>query len=193
MKVFYFFVLMIGFSFAHCTLAKEVKKNKAPNVSSKEVSQCPIPMQIGKLYGRYANKEEAKRIYIEIETLFQSICLGNLDSLPNLIYPEMGLFVDAKAHWSKEEVLTDLKNKDGYFNVYFFDSVKLDEKKGTKGNLTIQQALVSSNGIFVDFHFDSSSESELQFRFYENPKNVRYLINPIFGKFEGRWLLLRMF
>ncbi|TGN13373.1 hypothetical protein [Leptospira ilyithenensis] len=194
MKFFYIIILMIGFSFVRCTSAKEVEKTQKNRViSSEEYSNCPIPLQIGKLYGRYADKEEAKRIYIEIAKLLHSICLGNLNDLPDMIYPQMGLFVDAKAHWTREEVISDLKNKDGYFNVYFFDSDRLDEKKGSKGNLTIQQALVSSGGIFVDFHFDSALESELQFRFSENPKNVRYLINPIFGKFEGKWMLLRMF
>ncbi len=185
---------MIGFSFVRCASAKEAEKaEKNTIISSKGNPNCPIPLQIGKLYGRYADKEEAKRIYVEIAKLLQSICLGNLNDLPDMIYPLMGLFVDAKAHWSREEVVSDLKKKDGYFNVYFFDSDLLDEKKGGKGNLTIQQALISSGGIFVDFHFDSAIESELQFRFSENPKNVRYLINPIFGKFEGKWMLLRMF
>ncbi|BDA78527.1 hypothetical protein LPTSP3_g14570 [Leptospira kobayashii] len=194
MRLLYLIILIVGFSFVGCNSKVAMEKTpKTADIPPKENPNCPIPLQIGKLYGRYADKEEAKRIYIEIEKLLRSICLGHLNDLPDMIFPKMGLFVDAKAHWTREEVVSDLKNKDGYFNVYFFDSDRLDEKKGSRGNLTIQQALVSSGGISIDFHFDSALESELQFRFSENPKNVRYLINPIFGKFEGKWMLLRMF
>ncbi|TGN19329.1 hypothetical protein [Leptospira idonii] len=154
---------------------------------------CPFSVEIGTIYGKQGKPEDAKLILSLIEILLSDICAGNLNHLPEWVHPETGLFVDAKGHWTKDEVLKDLADPKGYFATNFWRGDLLDEKKKTTGNLTIQKAFQSAKLIYVDYFFDSSLESEVQFRFLENPKNARYLINPIFQKIDGKWMLLRMF
>ncbi len=156
------------------------------------LATCPISLELGKVYGNYGKKVDTDAILSQLRLLLDDICLGNLDHLPAMVFGELGLFIDAKGHWTKEEVVRDIASKAGYFSTYFFNQDLLDQKKASKGNLTIQTALRSSNGILVDFFFDSSSESELQLKFKENQANARYLINPVFAKIDGKWMLLRM-
>ncbi len=155
-------------------------------------TECPIPLEQGKIYGNHGKKEDIDQVLKKLKLLIDDICTGNLNHLPELVFGELGLFIDAKGHWTKEEVLKDLKNPEGYFQTYFFNQSLLDKKKGNQGNLTIQMALRSSNGLVIDYFFDSSKETEVQIKFKENPINMRYLINPVFAKIEGEWMLLRM-
>lgn len=153
---------------------------------------CPIPIEQGKMYGNHGKKADTEQIVAELKLLLDDICQGNLNHLPGMVFGELGLFIDIKGHWTKEEVIRDLASKEGYFATYFFDQQLLDKKKGAVGNLTIQTALRSSHGLVIDYFFDSETEAELQLKFKENPKNARYLINPVFAKMEGKWMLLRM-
>ena len=167
---------------------KDFPKDEKINLAS-----CPISIELGKVYGNYGKKVDTDAILGQLRLLLDDICFGNLDHLPAMVFGELGLFIDAKGHWTKEEVLHDIASKEGYFSTYFFNQDLLDKKKASKGNLTIQTALRSSHGIVVDFFFDSASESELQLKFKQNQANARYLINPVFARIEGKWMLLRMF
>lgn len=159
----------------------------------KEMPDCRLSLEVGRVYGDYGKKDDVDGILINLRFLVSDICSGHLNHLGEMVPDDLGLFVDAKGHWSKAEVIKDLANEEGYFATYFFNQKLLDKQKGTEGNLTIQRVLKSSYGILVDFYFDSALETEIQLRFRENPKNARYLINPIFVKAEGKWKLLRMF
>jgi hypothetical protein len=157
------------------------------------LADCPIPIEHGKLYGNYGKKAEMELVLSELRLLVDDICRGNLNHLSAMLFGELGLFIDMKGHWTKDEVVRDLALEEGYFATYFFNQKLLDKKKGSVGNLTVQMALRSSHGLIIDYFFDSASEVEVQLKFRENPKNARYLINPVFAKIEGKWKLLRMF
>lgn len=59
--------------------------------------------------------------------------------------------------------------------------------------MTVRDVFSFAKQVTVDIYVSSSEEVEVKFRFEENPKLERYLINPSFIKVEGHWYLLRMF
>lgn len=201
-----FFVLFLPV-FYHCQIqtsgsAKEINKLSmqsesrdlfsSPNSETKELN-CFIPIRMGKVYGTGLSKFDQTFILTELKILLSDLCEKKFSHLISLIHPTQGLYVDAKGYWTIEEVKNDLKDPNGYFQVYYFDQEKLDQKKGSAGNLTVREVFISAKQVFVDFYVSSSEEVEVKFRFEENPKLERYLINPSFMKSEGNWFLLRMF
>ncbi|MDF3818696.1 hypothetical protein P3G55_02220 [Leptospira sp. 96542] len=154
---------------------------------------CPLASERGTVYGSYLTQVDLQKIEKIIVDLLSDICNSEWKHLALYTNESMGLFVDAKGHWSKNEVLNDIKNPDGYFQIYYFDSEKLDKKKGTLGNLTVQDAFFSTEMIGFDIYALSTKEAEVRFVFKTNEKNARYLINPSFVKIDNEWYLLRMF
>ncbi|MCW7492394.1 hypothetical protein ND861_06980 [Leptospira sp. 2 VSF19] len=193
--------------FYHCqiqTTGSEPKENKLSqkletrDLSSSPISEtkeltCPIPLTMGKVYGTGLSKFDQTQILSELKVLLGDLCEKKFDHLVSLIHPNLGLYVDAKGYWTIEDVKKDLKDPNGYFQVYYFDSEKLDQKKGSSGNLTVRAVFAFTKQVFVDIYVASIEEVEIKFRFEENPKLERYLINPSFMKSEGNWYLLRMF
>ncbi|MBM9592869.1 hypothetical protein JWG41_20725 [Leptospira sp. 201903075] len=196
-KFFSFFIIcfLSGFSFA-CQLTNEKspsgESNSPSDANVKDVG-CPIPLTKGVVYGTSLSKFDETYLLAELKVLLADLCARSFSHLPSLIHPEKGLYVDAKGYWTYAEVKKDLGDPNGYFQVYYFDSKKLDEKKGSVGNLTVRDVFLSAKQVWVDFYAGSSEEVEVRFRFAENPKLERYLINPSFMKTEGKWYLLRMF
>jgi len=159
---------------------------------TKKSLPCPIGISINKLYGQHANQNEALQIKQIIQLLVDSICLGNLDNLPSTIDPELGLFIEGKAHWTKSEVEKDLNNSKGYFQTYYFNDELLSKRKNSKESITIQKTIQNSGGIQLDFFFDSPNDCEVKLIFQKNKELSRTLINPAFQKFESKWFLVRM-
>ncbi|TGL37862.1 hypothetical protein [Leptospira perdikensis] len=196
-KLFFFYTICFFscFSFA-CQLTKE-KLQSAETLPLSDVSvretACPIPLTKGVVYGTTLTKFDETCLLAELKVLLADLCAGSFSHLPNLVHPTKGLYVDAKGYWTYVEVKKDLADPNGYFQVYYFDSKKLDEKKGSVGNLTVREVFLSAKQVWVDFYAGSSEEVEVKFRFLENPKLERYLINPSFVKEDGKWYLLRMF
>ncbi|TGM81769.1 hypothetical protein EHR01_02960 [Leptospira mtsangambouensis] len=201
-----FFVLFL-FVFHHCQIQtsgsepsdgksnpqKETKDlNSSTNPEKKELI-CPIPLVLGKIYGTSISKFDQTVIFSELRILLSDLCERKFHHLISLVHPSKGLYVDAKGYWSVEEVKNDLNDPYGYFQVYYFDQEKLDQKKGSFGNLTVRDVFSFAKQVVVDIFVSSSEEVEVKFRFEENPKLERYLINPSFIKVEGHWYLLRMF
>lgn len=168
------------------------EKKTATSPGTNEII-CPIPISQGKIYGTSISKFDQTVILSELKILLSDLCERKFYHLINLIHPTKGLYVDAKGYWTIDEVKNDLIDPNGYFQVYYFDSKKLDQKKGSPGNLTVRDVFIAAKQVIVDFYVSSSEEVELKFRFEENPKLERYLINPSFIKTEGNWYLLRMF
>lgn len=192
---FYIICFLSVFSFA-CQLTNEKspsgESNSPSDVNVRDIG-CPIPLAKGVVYGTSLSKFDETYLLAELKVLLADLCARSFSHLPSLIHPEKGLYVDAKGYWTYAEVKKDLGDPNGYFQVYYFDSKKLDEKKGSVGNLTVRDVFLSAKQVWVDFYAGSSEEVEVRFRFAENPKLERYLINPSFMKTEGKWYLLRMF
>ncbi|EMY71896.1 hypothetical protein [Leptospira vanthielii] len=192
-KLLSFFIIF--FSFSCQLIEKEVPPADTVSLSktnAKEIG-CPIPLSLGTVYGTTLSKFDQTYLLSVIKVLLGDLCASSFVHLPSLIHPEKGLYVDAKGYWTYVEVEKDLKNSNGYFQIYYFDSKKLDQKKGSLGNLTVRDVFLTAKQVWVDFYVGSSEEVEVKFRFAENPKLERYLINPSFVKWEGKWYLLRMF
>lgn len=194
-----FCVYLISSSFLFCFSCQLIKEKsqstKADNPSyanTKEMG-CPISLSLGTVYGTALSKFDETFLLSELKVLLADLCAGSFSHLPSLIHPKKGLYVDAKGYWTYAEVEKDLADPNGYFQVYYFDSKKLDGKKGSVGNLTVRDVFLSAKQVWVDLYVGSSEEVEVRFRFAENQKLERYLINPSFIKWEGSWYLLRMF
>ncbi|TGL90726.1 hypothetical protein EHQ68_04705 [Leptospira congkakensis] len=206
LKQICFFLLVFSFSY-HCqiqtpgsgsrdskvTTQLETKEGTLSKARDSKEFHCPIPLTLGKVYGTSISKFDQTVILSELKILLADLCLGEFVHLLTLVHPVKGLYVDAKGYWTVEEVKADLKDPNGYFQVYYFDLEKLDIKKGSSGNLTVRDVFLAAKQVSVDFYVGSSEEVEVKFRFLENPKLERYLINPSFVKAEGKWYLLRMF
>lgn len=195
LKLLLFFIICFSFSFSCQLIQKEVHPADGISLSEKNAKEigCPIPLSIGTVYGTALSKFDQTYLLSVIKVLLGDLCAGSFLHLPSLIHPEKGLYVDAKGYWTYREVEQDLSDPYGYFQVYYFDSKKLDKKKGSVGNLTVRDVFLSAKEVAVDLYVGSSEEIEAKFRFAENPKLERYLINPSFIKAEGKWYLLRMF
>ncbi|MGE8722520.1 hypothetical protein ACO2KH_14400 [Leptospira terpstrae] len=190
-----FILLILGILF-NCQLKKQegpsVETGFSSEVPTKEIG-CPISLSLGTVYGTSLSKFDQTYLLSVLKVLLGDLCVRSFSHLPSLIHPEKGLFVDAKGYWTLLEVEKDLASPNGYFEIYYFDSKKLDHKKGSMGNLTVREVFLSAKKVWADFYVGSSEEVEVRFRFAENPKLERYLINPSFIKWEGKWYLLRMF
>jgi len=182
-------ILIFIFFITTCKSTTQEIEHKEKSYS---LANCPIPLSQGKIYGNYGKPQDTKTIFKLLEILLNDICEGNLNHVSQMVHNDLGLFIDAKGHWTKEEMLKEITDPNGYFAIYFFDQKALDQKKGGEGYLTIQNALKSSNGLVIDMYFDSSQETEVKIQFNENPKNARYLINPVFKKIDKDWILMRM-
>lgn len=171
--------------------SKEVHSKDITNQNSK--TQCPFPVLLGATYGKGISNFDKTMILFVTKQLLLDLCEGHLQHLLSFVEKETGLFVDAKGYWTVQEVEEDLRDPDGYFALYYFNQTKLNQKKGSSGNLTIRDVFVQAETVVLDFYIGSSEEVEIKFRFPKDPKLERYLINPNFIKIKNTWYLHRMF
>lgn len=154
---------------------------------------CPYKTSLGKVYGKEIGFAQISSVKILLDDILNHICEGKLDNIGMWISESEGLWVEGKGHWTIQEVLADVKNPDGYFQVYFFDQQALNQKKGNSSNFTVQNLFFQAKEIQYEIYANSESELEIHFVFLENPKLARELLNPIFRYKNNRWFLVQMF
>ncbi|TGK48091.1 hypothetical protein EHQ10_10090 [Leptospira bouyouniensis] len=195
-RITYIVFLILLFWFCFCLSPKQ-NTSKVIDSQTKEVQktkdQCPFPVFLGTMYGDGISNFDKTFILFEIKQLLLDLCEGHFQHLLSFVHRETGLFVDAKGYWTTEEVRLDLIDPNGYFSLYYFDQTKLNQKKGSDGNLTILDVFKQAGPVYADFYVGSKEEVEVKFRFPEKPKLERYLINPSFIKKQNNWYLHRMF
>lgn len=189
-----FLILLSWFCFC---LSPKQNTSKVSDSQTKEIRKanehCPFPVFMGTTYGNGISNFDKTLILFEIKQLLLDLCEGHFQNLLSYVHKETGLFVDAKGYWTTEEVRLDLSDPNGYFSLYYFDQTKLNQKKGSEGNLTIRDVFNQAGPVYADFYVGSPEEVEVKFRFPEKPKLERYLINPSFIKKQNNWYLHRMF
>ncbi|WP_244245564.1 hypothetical protein [Leptospira kemamanensis] len=166
------------------------EERSLPNTT---ITQCPYPISLGTVYGKGITNFDRTILLFQIKQLLFDLCEGHFHHLLPFVDKETGLFVDAKGYWTLDEVKADLSDPNGYFALYYFNSSKLNEKKGSSGNLTVREVFSQAGTVFVDLYVSSSEEVEMKFRFPKDPELERYLINPNFIKIQNTWYLHRMF
>lgn len=184
--------LLVGCFHSNSIATKNVLLETSFSPGTQE-HECPYPVQLGTVYGTGISPFDKTILMFTIKQLLLDLCEGHFSHLLSFVHKETGLFVDAKGYWKTEEVKADLQDSNGYFALYYFDSEKLDLKKGTKGNLTIRDVFGMAGAVYVDIFVGSKEEVEVKFRFPKDPKLERYLINPNFIKIKNTWYLHRMF
>lgn len=189
------FLILICF-LNSCFLPNREKANGL-NPSANEVQtrkiQCPFPVTMGAIYGKGITNFDKTMVLFVTKQLLLDLCEGHFRHLLSYVEKETGLFVDAKGYWTIQEVEEDLNDPDGYFALYYINQTKLNQTKGSSGNLTIRDVFLEAGPVVLDFYIGSSEEVEIKFRFPKDPKLERYLINPNFIKIKNTWYLHRMF
>ncbi|TGL48692.1 hypothetical protein EHQ59_14520 [Leptospira kemamanensis] len=186
-----FLGILVFFLLIHCQSTLPPKEERSlPNTT---ITQCPYPISLGTVYGKGITNFDRTILLFQIKQLLFDLCEGHFHHLLPFVDKETGLFVDAKGYWTLDEVKADLSDPNGYFALYYFNSSKLNEKKGSSGNLTVREVFSQAGTVFVDLYVSSSEEVEMKFRFPKDPELERYLINPNFIKIQNTWYLHRMF
>ncbi|MCC5813783.1 MAG: hypothetical protein JJT78_03435 [Leptospira sp.] len=145
---------------------------------------------IGKVYGE--STPDDKKEIIELNRLMvDAIIEEDMERLLPYIHPKLGIWVDLKSEWTKEQFVKDLKNPEGYINVYFLSTEKLRKKKNSMTANSVKDILLKSNGFYLDLYFDEGEcELDIKFRSAKNYEND--LIHPVFKKMNNKWYIYRL-
>lgn len=152
----------------------------------------PIKIEQRTIYGK-AGESDKQEIEILFQKLVQATLDKNLESISDHIHPGLGIWVDLKAHWSKEEFIKTFQNKDNYFEIYFYSSPKLRIQKQNDTSWAVRDILILAKGIGIDYYFNASSDCELDLLFDANQELEGDLANPVFRKQGGKWYIYRLF
>ncbi|MEM7183477.1 MAG: hypothetical protein AAF518_21395 [Spirochaetota bacterium] len=138
------------------------------------------------------HQQSQKEIQALLQAVIDAILQENWKTLPQMVHPERGLFVDLKAHWSYEKVSKEVSRKDSYLAVYFFDKKRLQAQKRTKDVETVKEILLRSGGLDMDFFFIDSKNCEVKLSFHKNQSYSTDLNSPYFIKMDGKWYIYRL-
>ncbi|TGK00230.1 hypothetical protein EHQ53_10020 [Leptospira langatensis] len=169
---------------------------KETPLSSKRNSEPSPKVEKGKVFvaGHTAeHSQNTEEILALLRRLIEGTVQKDLDFLPEIVSEKEGIFLDLKGNWTKERLITELRTKENYFQIYFFDRDLLAKQKNSENVRTVRDLLLSSGGIEADLYYESKTACEIKLRFKENVKLEKELINPYFIKLEGKWYLLRLF
>ncbi len=125
--------------------------------------------------------------------LVESTLNRDYSELPMFVSPEKGLYIDLKAHLSYVDLIKEIKKKDSYFDIFFFDSNKLKKEKNSDSVKTVRDVLVLSEGLIAELYYESDSTVEVRIRFQKNKKFENDLNTLYFSKQDGKWFVERLF
>lgn len=146
----------------------------------------------GTVYGK-AHETDKQEIEALFQKMVQAVLNKNLLEISNDIHPKQGIWVDLKAQWTKEEFVKSFEEVDNYFEIYFYSTNKLRQKKQNDSSWSVRDILILSRGIRIDYYFDAKDECELDLLFEANQELEGDLANPVFRKQGGRWYIYRLF
>ncbi len=183
-------VCLLSVILFHCVSGRET------TVSTKRSPEYLPSVQKGKVFlaGHQGDhSKNSEEILSLLRRLVEGTVKKDLKFLPDTVSPKEGVYLDLKGHWSKDDLISELKSPNNYFQTYFFDHELLEKQKGSSEVRTVRELLLLSGGIEADLFFESLSACEVKLRFKENAKLEKELINPYFIKSEGKWYLYRLF
>lgn len=180
-----FFLSLLVF-FAFCSLHTRELDNPPNGIS----------VQKGKTYlssGVKSNKENEEQILKLIQSLVDWTLAKDYSKLPDYVDQKKGLYPDIKGEWTYSKLLSELKNPDSYFEVFFFNREKLIQEKNSTDVWTVRELLILSEGLKADFFFETNDACEVKLHFNKSSKLQGDLNNPYFVRTGGTWKIYRLF
>ncbi|EPG75182.1 hypothetical protein LEP1GSC058_0022 [Leptospira fainei serovar Hurstbridge str. BUT 6] len=184
----FFAALLIGIiAILNCSRESLLRNSSVEHSPSVEKSKIFVAGHTGEY------SKDSDEILSILRKLIAGTVQKNLSILPEFVSEEEGIYLDIKGHWSRKRLVEELFAEDNYFRTYFFDRDALEREKKNSNVRTVRDLLLSSEGIEVDFYFETPSACEVKLRFKENRKLESELINPYFSKLRGKWYVHRLF
>jgi len=145
--------------------------------------------QTGRVYlvSSSPQTESTKEILQIMDLLVAGVIKKDLSILLDLVDKNKGLYLDLKGLWTYEELKEELKSENSYFKAFFYESNAEKQRK------SVREILLSSEGLTLDFYFESPETCEVKIHFAKNKKLAKDLNNPYFIRIKGKWRLYRMF
>lgn len=125
--------------------------------------------------------------------LFQMIQKKDLQSLPEMVHPGDGVFIDLKAHRSIPELKEDLEEQNGYFEQYYLNTGKLQKATGDDSQLSIHDLLEKNEVIKTEYYLEpGGTQVEVKFTLSSTPDQSFRLNNAVFIKRDNHWYFLQL-
>jgi len=155
-------------------------------------------LTIGKVLDRsnqsISKDNDVKEINHILSTVYHAIEIKDLSVLSDLIDAERGIWVDLKAHKTKNEFVTDIADYNGYVNSYYLNTAAIKARTGEKDQKSLYDVISESQLIKADFFFQGD-ECEVRFTI-EKPESMTdesyRFNNAYFVKDNGKWFLFRL-
>lgn len=188
-KIIFYIAISFIFTFVFCQTQKD-NRIKAPlglQAIKKDFSIQPrwvyLPKQSSYLQNKRLLREKITGVTNVLKQLLIAFREKKITTLGKLVHSHDGIYVDLKAHWTKEFLAKEIKSKRGYL----YD-VMLSEKEPS----SVYQVLRSSSKITVDYYLEGDY-CELNLDADQKSGTMETLNNPVFIYKSGQWYVYRLF
>ena len=195
--IFFPFVLSVcGLAFSACEDQPDsesvASRGGEPAIELRSYDGMP-DVQAGTIYvGEDSNKggpaetAEAERVLELMRALLGMLDAGEIRGLERYVSSERGLYVDLKAHRTRDWVAKDLQNPTGYLQTYYINTEALRSRTEDPGQLAVRDILRLTRVLTADVYLQADGKQcELRLRLEDAPSKSYYLNNPVFR--SGKW------
>ncbi len=151
---------------------------------------------LGEIYNpnmiQYSEKD-VLQVFEILKDMFYAVEKKDLNLISHYIAPDKGVFIDLKAHKTKEEFLKEVHNSESYLNAVYLNTEKLVQKTNDPHQISLYQLIRNANSIKADFYILTPSEIEVKLILIDSPKESYRFNNPYFIKIDQKWYIYRLF
>ncbi|MCB1178861.1 MAG: hypothetical protein KDK36_14850 [Leptospiraceae bacterium] len=180
-----FILIIFIFLYANCSV--QTREMDSPGEG--------IDIKIKSIYsarGVKRPKDADKEILDKFHILVDLTLKKDYSSLPSLVNPKRGIYVDLKSHWSFNQLKEELKNPESYLETFYFSQEKLNKETGG-GSYTVRNLLIMAEKLEIELFFETEDSCEIKVKFLKNKSKEFDLNNPYFIRIDGKWYLYRLF
>ncbi len=140
-----------------------------------------------------ADRERAAAVLDLLRELVAMLDREDLSGLPELVSREKGLYVDLKAHQTRDWVIADLRKPTGYIHTHYLNTAGLRQRTEEESQLAVRDILRLTRLLTADVYLQEDGlQCELRLRLEDAPSKSYYLNNPVFIYENDRWLIYRL-
>lgn len=157
-----------------------------------QVQMGEIVLESGQISA--ADRDRAAAVLDRLREIVAMLDRKDLSELPRLVSPGKGLYVDLKAHRTRDWVIADLRKPTGYIHTHYLNTETLQQRTEESSQLAVRDILRLTRVLTADVYLQEDGlQCELRLRLEDAPSKSYYLNNPVFV-FEGdQWLVYRLF
>lgn len=137
--------------------------------------------------------QDIESIYSILKSIFNLIQNKNLKPIENYIHPEKGIYIDLKAHKTKEEFIKEVENPNSFLNLIYLNTDELKKYTKDETQISLYDLIKTSNKIKADFYIITNEDCEVKFTILEKPSESYRFNNPYFIRINNIWYLYRLF